>query len=165
MTKNPLPKAAASPKSTTVKPKKPAPLKAERQLAQQIIAAALDTKAENVVMYDMAGLSPIADFVVVCSGRSQSHVRGVVDRVEALVKKELGQDPQVSEGYLEGSWVLLDYGDVILHVFHPETRAYYNLDELLDTFHHEAFASEDTPLAKPQPKKASKATAHAPAIA
>lgn len=105
----------------------------ERQRVELIIAAAKDTKAEDVLVFDMENRSPITDFVLICSGRSQAHVRGITDRVEAEMKKA-GYRYNSLEGYQEGSWVLMDYDVILVHVFHPETRTYYDLEELLRTY-------------------------------
>jgi ribosome-associated protein len=111
----------------------------ERETALEIVAAAQETKAEDLLLFDMERQSPITDFVLICSGRSQGHARGICDRIEARLKK-LGVRPQSVEGYQEGSWILLDYHVVIVHIFHPETRRYYDLESLLDAFRSETFA-------------------------
>jgi ribosome-associated protein len=110
---------------------------------QQIVAAAQDTKAEDIVVFDMEQRSPITDYVIVCSGRSQAHVRGITERIETDLRTA-GVRVSSSEGVQEGSWVLLDFHSAIVHVFHPETRAYYDLESLLAGFPSLRFAS--TPL-------------------
>lgn len=129
----PAPKAAKAPRRAAAKP---AP---ERQLASHIVDAALELKAEAVVLFDMQRQSSITDYVVLCSGRSQGHVRGIADKIEQQLKLRQVR-PLSVEGYTEGSWVVLDYGDVIAHVFHPETRQHYDLESLLKSFPREAFA-------------------------
>lgn len=104
----------------------------KEQLAH-IIDAAQATKAEEIVIFDMENRSSITDFVLICSGRSQAHVRGIADRIEESLRGQ-GIRCGSMEGYQEGSWVLLDYGMVIVHVFHPETREYYDLDSLLNSY-------------------------------
>ena len=110
----------------------------ERETALHIAAAAEETKAEAILLYDLENRSPITDYVLICSGRSQAHVRGICDRIEVRLK-ELGVRPSTIEGYQEGSWALLDYSVVIVHVFHPETRLYYNLEALLAQYPREEF--------------------------
>ncbi|MBI4081075.1 MAG: ribosome silencing factor [Candidatus Lambdaproteobacteria bacterium] len=105
----------------------------ERQRVERIIAAAQETKAEQIVLYDMENRSAITDYVLICSGRSQAHVRGIAARIEEVLKKA-GIRSLSIEGYQEGSWVLLDYDVVIVHIFHPETRQYYDLDGLFSGY-------------------------------
>ena len=105
----------------------------DRAQVEKMVEAALETKAEDLFLYDMENRSTITDFVLICSGRSQAHVRGISDKIEQTLKKA-GVRCSSVEGYQEGSWVLLDYGIAIVHVFHPETRAYYDLESLLEGF-------------------------------
>jgi len=112
----------------------------ERERVERIVAAAQETKAEDIVVYDVRGHSTVTDYVLICSGRSQAHVRGVVDKVEETLKKA-GIRAGALEGYQEGSWVLMDYDVIIVHVFHPETRAFYDLDGLLEEFPQEQFVT------------------------
>lgn len=108
----------------------------ERERAEVVIAAARDTKAEDILLFDMESRSAITDYVLICSGRSQAHVRGIADRIEEAMRKA-GHRCTSMEGYSEGSWVLMDYDVLLVHVFHPETRAYYDLEGLLEDFPHE----------------------------
>lgn len=127
----------AAPKSTR---KGAAPkLAPERELARRVVQAALEIKAEAVLLYDLQKQSSITDYVLLCSGRSQGHVRGIADKIEEQLKARQIR-PTTVEGYAEGSWIVMDYGDVIAHVFHPETRSYYDLESLLKPFPHETFA-------------------------
>ncbi len=105
----------------------------DRERINRTVTAAQETKAEHLLLYDMENRSPIPDFVLICSGRSQAHVRGIADKIEESLKA-VGVPCSSMEGYQEGSWVVLDYGMVIIHVFHPETRAYYDLESLLEGF-------------------------------
>jgi ribosome-associated protein len=130
------------PQSASPRPLEPADT-AEWARVKQIVAAAQDTKAEDIVVFDMEGRSAITDYVVICSGRSQGHVRGISERIETGLR-ERGMRFSSVEGQQEGSWVLMDYHVVIVHVFHPETRAYYDLDSLLAAHPSLRFAS--TPL-------------------
>lgn len=102
----------------------------ELELAERIVIAAQQTKAESVLLYDLQNRSSITDYIIICSGRSQAHVRGVANRIEEDLRAA-GVRTSSIEGFQEGSWVLMDYGDVIVHIFHPETRAYYDLESLL----------------------------------
>jgi ribosome-associated protein len=114
----------------------------ERRVAQQIVDAAQETKAERMLLFDLRGESPITDYVLIASGRSQGHVRGIAGKIEERLKKA-GRHARVVEGFNEGSWVVLDYDVVIVHVFHPETRIYYDLESLLKSYSRETFAEPE----------------------
>ena len=91
--------------------------------------AAIDRKAENVEVLDLRNKSLIADYFVVASGTSGVHIRSIVDGVLENMKKHKVRADRI-EGYSEGRWVLVDYGDVVLHVFAPEEREFYDLEAL-----------------------------------
>ncbi len=91
--------------------------------------AADDLKARDIVTLDLRGLSDAADFFVVASGTSDAHVRGIADSVMDRMAK-LGVDAHHVEGLQSGRWALLDFVDFVVHVFHPETRAFYQLERL-----------------------------------
>ena len=104
------------------------PLKS-RDLAIQAAEAALKKKALEVTILDLSGLTFIADFFVICSGESTTQVKAVAEFIEQeFANKRL--KPLGVEGAAYSHWILLDYGDVIIHVFEKETRAYYNLEKL-----------------------------------
>lgn len=99
------------------------------QLAKQAAKFALEKKAEDIAILDMRGVVNFCDFFVIASGTStrqaQAIAEGVVDGFEALGAK-IGR----KEGFREGVWVLVDVGDVVIHVFEKETREFYGLDHL-----------------------------------
>ena len=99
-------------------------------LARAVVTAAADKKAENVLLLDLRTLSSVADYFVVCSGASERQLRAIADNVGEEVHQHLHERPHHVEGLTAGGWVLMDYGDVIVHVFSPTTRAYYNLEGL-----------------------------------
>ena len=102
---------------------------ASAQATLRIVLASLDDmKAEDTVSIDISGKSSIGDFMVVTTGRSQRHVASIADDV---VKKlhETGARVRV-EGQRQGDWVLIDANDVIVHVFRPEIRTFYNLEKM-----------------------------------
>ena len=100
----------------------PAPVRAA-------LEAADDRKANHIVAIDLRGLSDATDFFVIASGTSDAHVRGVADAVlERLTR--LGVKAHHVEGQPGGRWVLIDFVDFVVHVFHPETRAFYQLERL-----------------------------------
>ena len=86
-------------------------------------------KAEDSVVIDLTGKSSIGDYMVVTSGRSQRHVSAVADHVIKDIEDAGGGRVRV-EGMRQGDWVLIDAGDVIVHVFRPEIRAHYNLEKM-----------------------------------
>ena len=104
------------------------PLKS-KDLAIQAAEAALEKKALDVTVLDLSGLTVIADYFVICSGESTTQVKAVAEFIEQeFAKKRIR--PLGVEGAAHSHWILLDYGDVIIHVFEKETRAYYNLEKL-----------------------------------
>ena len=97
--------------------------------AVRIAQAAVDRKAENLVALDMRGVASFADVFILASGNSDRHVRAIADAVEESVSA-LGERPLGIEGYDEARWILLDLGDVIVHVFQPAVREHYDLERL-----------------------------------
>ncbi|MBC5806907.1 MAG: ribosome silencing factor [Candidatus Eremiobacter antarcticus] len=98
-------------------------------LAQRCRLAAIEKKAENVVLLDIRGRANFADYFVIASGRSVIQVRAVADAVVEASEMRYGA-PIRTEGYNDGSWVLVDYGSVIVHVFTPAAREFYDLERL-----------------------------------
>lgn len=101
---------------------------AERKV-RQAARAALERKAIDVVVLDVQGVSSVTDYFLVCSGRSTTHLESISDAIRAELKTD-GVRPLHAEGHAESGWVLLDYGDVLMHVFLEDTRAYYALERL-----------------------------------
>ena len=97
--------------------------------AVRIAKTAVDLKAENVVALDVRDVTSFADVFILATGGSDRHVRAIADAVKGVVE-ELGEPPLGIEGYDEGRWLLLDLGDVIVHVFQSEVRAHYDLERL-----------------------------------
>ena len=98
-------------------------------LVQQILAWLDDAKAEDVISINLDGKSSVADFMVIASGRSDRHVGAVADQIRRKLK-EHGQGNIRTEGTETCDWVLLDTGDIIIHVFRPEVREFYNLEKM-----------------------------------
>lgn len=97
-----------------------------------VLASLEDSKAENIVPIDIQGKSSLADHMVVASGRSHRHVAAVAEHLlEAL--KEAGLGNARVEGLAGADWVLIDAGDIIVHVFRPEVREFYNLEKMWQT--------------------------------
>ena len=117
----------------------------EKERAEKALYAIQETKGEDILLFDMENRSSITDYVLICTGRSQAHVRGIADRIEQAFRLD-GVRPLTVEGHQEGSWILMDYDVLLVHVFHPETRAFYDLEELLESFPSQRFSgdAEDT---------------------
>src|SRR3954463_5687495 len=88
--------------------------------------AAIDKKAENVKILDLSQLSGFTDYFVICSGTSDRQVQAIADSVGSVIKKS-GHELLSTEGYSDGRWVLIDFGDVVVHVFLDALREYYDL--------------------------------------
>ena len=100
----------------------------EEQLAH-ILKSLDDDKAEDIVQIDLRGKSSIGDYMVVCSGRSSRQVISIAEKLVDKLKHDLGRPSRV-EGKETGDWVLIDTGDVIVHVFRPEVRDFYQLEKM-----------------------------------
>ena len=98
-------------------------------LLARIIAWLDDAKAENVVTIDIRGRSSIGDFMVVASGRSDRHVGAIAEQVARKLRED-GYGRVRVEGQPQCDWVLIDAGDIIVHVFRPEVREFYNLEKM-----------------------------------
>jgi len=105
-------------------------LASARVTALAIAASALDRKALNVVIIDVEGKVDYADYVVVMSGRSDRQVAAIAKNIEDDVEEGTDARCLSVEGLPQASWVLMDFGDVIAHVFHEDTRGYYDLESL-----------------------------------
>jgi len=107
---------------------------ASRERAISCALFALDKKALNVKVLEIKRLSSIADYLVLASGTSDKQTQAIAESVKTGLK-QFGKALDV-EGLREGNWVVIDYGDVIVHVFRDEMRRYYNLDELWNAAPH-----------------------------
>ncbi|GAB4376076.1 MAG: ribosome silencing factor [Acidobacteriota bacterium] len=94
-----------------------------------VVGVLAERKAEELVVIDLRGRIPFADFFVICHGTSERQVRSLAEAVEGEVRERTGLRPR-REGELGAEWVLLDYGDVLVHVFSEAGREYYRLDRL-----------------------------------
>ena len=116
-------------------------------LHRAVAGALADAKAEDIVTIDLDGKTTIADFMVIASGRSKRHVNAVAERLLKQLKDD-GTPALAAEGRENSDWVLIDAGDIIVHVFRPEVRALYNLEkmwsvEAIGVAEEQAFAGED----------------------
>ncbi len=114
----------------------PAPAKLTRlnrnsKLLKVIINAIQDKKGEHVISLDLRKIpEAVADFFIVCEASSTVQVKAIADWVEVQVKKECGEPPYKHEGHSAAQWILVDYVNVVLHVFLSETRKFYKLEEM-----------------------------------
>ena len=97
--------------------------------ALQCAEAALDKKAIDLVVLDVAALTSIADYLVICTGRSDRQVQAIAQAIDEHLRQH-GHRPIAIEGMKRGQWVLLDYADVIVHVFYKPVREFYDLERL-----------------------------------
>ena len=100
------------------------------RLAEVIAEAALDKKAQDVVALDLRGISAFTDGFVIASGTSDRQVKAIHDGIHLTLKNEHGLLPRRVEGLTESRWVLMDYWDVVIHIFTAEARDYYRLETL-----------------------------------
>ena len=102
-----------------------------KELVKHIIDAAQDLKATNITEINLDGIesAPTTEFVI-CAGRSTSHVSSIADNSHYELSKQLKRKPYTSDGYRNSQWIILDYGNVMVHVFLPDTREFYNIEDL-----------------------------------
>jgi len=98
----------------------------DQPLLKQILGLAIDKKAGRIVVFDVRGLSSLTDFFIVCHGTSEAQVKAIVDNI----RKGTENKPRHLEGYENQNWILLDYFDVVVHVFKKDERDYYELERL-----------------------------------
>jgi ribosome-associated protein len=123
------PKTPKTPKSPAKRTRKRT---APRKISQDLmaaVAAALDKKAENLVVLDLTKGLAFTDFFVICTGTNRRQVQAIADAVQETLAKR-GSKPALTEGYERGDWILIDYFDFIVHVFMPATREFYSLEKL-----------------------------------
>ena len=100
-----------------------------KEMAKLACEALADKKGEDIRVIDIAGISVLADYFIIANGSSESQVQAMVDNVEEEMHKA-GYSLKQREGYGSGNWVLLDFGDVIVHVFDKENRLFYDLERI-----------------------------------
>ena len=100
-----------------------------KEMAKIAYHALDEKKGEDILIIDIAGISVLADYFIIANGSSESQVQAMVDNVEEEMHKA-GYSLKQREGYGSGNWVLLDFGDVIVHVFDKENRLFYDLERI-----------------------------------
>ena len=98
-------------------------------LLDRILTSLKNDKAEDIVQIDLRGKSSIGDYMIIASGRSSRQVTAISEKLVDNIKKDFGRSSKV-EGKNSGDWVLIDTGDVIVHVFRPEVREFYQLEKM-----------------------------------
>lgn len=101
-----------------------------QRITVSILASLQDDKAQNVVVYDVRGKTSIADQIIIASGRSKRHVASMADHLIKQLKRCNLERPVKVEGLPNADWVLIDVGDIVVHLFRPEVREFYDLDRL-----------------------------------
>lgn len=100
------------------------------EIAHTLVETLDEKKGEDLLLLDLIGVCSFADYFVFCSGTSERMLKALADEAQQSVKKQYGLKARSVEGAPDAGWILMDYGDVILHLFAPETRDYYQLEEL-----------------------------------
>ena len=126
-----------------------------KTLARKIAQLALTKKASDVVIADLRKVSSVADYFVICSAGSDTQVKAIADAV-VLGMRKVGHEVWHDEGYSHLSWVLLDYVDVVVHVFKKEIRSFYNLERLWGDAEFEHVRDEAVSMGTPKLRKVKK---------
>lgn len=123
--------ASADKKKQTKRPLKSSTKKQTNGLLDSIVEGMKEKKAKNITVIDLANIeNRIADYFVICDADSNTHVNAIADSVEEIVVKQTGEKPYHSEGHQNGEWILIDYINIVVHVFQREIREYYNIEGL-----------------------------------
>ena len=106
-----------------------------REMAKLACEALADKKGEDIRVIDIAGISVLADYFIIADGNNKNQVQAMVDNVQEELFKA-GYEMKQMEGYREGNWILLDFGDIIIHIFDKENRLFYDLERIWKDGHH-----------------------------
>jgi len=102
----------------------------DESLAKICALAALDKKAEDVVILDMRGISSFTDFFVICSATSEPQLKAIASEIRLQVRDKTHHHPKAEDGFPSSQWIVIDFSDVIVHIFHAEKRDFYRLEDL-----------------------------------
>lgn len=102
---------------------------AAEKLAKLCRKIALDKKAEEALILDVRGISNVADYFFICTGTSEPHLKAIASEIERRLREE-GIRPHHREGFPPSRWIVMDYNDVLVHIFHPDLRQRYALEQL-----------------------------------
>lgn len=100
-----------------------------KEMTRLAVAALEDKKASDVKIIDIEHISTLADYFIIASGTNRNQVQAMADSVEEALSKA-GYEPKQIEGYQNANWILMDYGDIVLHVFDEENRLFYDLERI-----------------------------------
>ena len=100
-----------------------------KEMAKLAIKSLEDKKAEDIKVIDISDISTIADYFIIASGKNRSQIQAVCDNVEEAMGRA-GVSMKQTEGYKNANWVLMDYGDIIVHIFDTENRLFYDLERI-----------------------------------
>lgn len=101
-----------------------------QELARAMVDIITDMKAEDIMLMDLREVTLIADYFIICTGNSDRQLKAIVNRVQDEIREGFGKKVWRVEGDPSGGWVLLDYGDIVIHAFTEEQREYYDLEGL-----------------------------------
>ena len=109
--------------------------KTPRELALLAARALSEKKGREIQVLEIADLTTLADYFVLCTGSSNTQINALVDNVEKVLTEQAGEEPLHREGYRGGTWVLMDFGSLVVHVFTAEARKFYDLERLWQDGH------------------------------
>jgi ribosome-associated protein len=115
---------------------KPDPAQRSLQLAMAAARAAEENRGEDIVVLDMRTITPVFDYFVIATGNSRRQLHAISEDIERVLQEELRDKRMGIEGYDESRWILLDYGNVVIHLFDAETREFYALEDFWSEAQH-----------------------------
>lgn len=101
-----------------------------KQLAKLACDALADKKADNIKVIDISNVSVLADYFIIAGGMNRNQVQAMADNVEEVIGKALHLSPKQIEGYQSANWILMDYKDIVIHIFDRESRVFYDLERI-----------------------------------
>ena len=107
-------------------------MESEESVIKSVCEFLSSKKASDIKAFYVADNTIIADWFIICSGKNETHVKSLSDDVDEFMTCNLGIPLKRADGTQEGRWIVLDYGTILLHIFHPDERMFYNLDRLWD---------------------------------
>jgi ribosome-associated protein len=135
--------------------KKVSRLTRSSKILKVITKAIQDKKGENIISMDLRKIpEAVADFFVICEATSTTQVKAIADYIEVMVKENCGENPYHHEGHSAMQWIIVDYINVVVHIFQPETRKFYKLEDMWSDAVVEDIKDEE-PVKKPVKKKKS----------
>lgn len=135
--------------------KKVSRLTRSSKILKVITKAIQDKKGENIISMDLRKIpEAVADFFMICEATSTTQVKAIADYIEVMVKENCGENPYHHEGHSAMQWIIVDYINVVVHIFQPETRKFYKLEDMWSDAVVEEFKDEE-PEKKPVKKKKS----------